>query len=457
MKASRRVASIAAFLALVPLAAEGVSFQEERKLGRQFDLAARQQLPLIKDPEVVGYVDAIGQNIVRKLDDSFFDYQFLVVRDPNVNAFAVPGGYIYVHSGLITRAGSADEIAAVLGHEVAHVHAHHLARQQEATRLMNYASLLGVLLSIVQPAVGALATAANASAQLKYSREFEQEADYLGVRYLRSTPYDSRAMLDFFKKLAEDTRSQPEFVPPYLLSHPMTDERLNHLEAVLRTQQWVARERPPAPIDLRRAQVYAHVRTERPAEVLGLYRKAMDEAPGNPVAVYLYGLACLETGQIDAAKKSLTQAREGGVVEADRELGRLALRQRQLETARDLLQETVARDPRDAGAYDDLASTLEALGDAKGAMAAYRRALEIAPGLESAHDGLGLLAGRAGDKAEGYYQIATAARLGGDYQKSILQYSKAADLLPPGEQREESVEWVKELSQFARIPPPRKE
>jgi predicted Zn-dependent protease len=456
MTASRRALLGAAFLVLFSTAAPGVSFQEERQLGLRFDLAARQQLPLINDPEVVGYVDAIGQRIVAGLDGSFFDYQFLVVRDPNVNAFAVPGGYIYVHSGLITDADSADEIAAVLGHEVAHVHAHHLARQQEATRFMNYASLLGVLLSVIQPAVGALATAASASATLQYRREFEQEADYLGVRYLRSTPYDARAMLDFFKKLGEEARAQPNDAPPYLLSHPLTDERLNHLEAVLRTQQWAPRERPVAALGLRRAQVFARVRTQRPADVLQFYRKALDEAPGDAKARFLFGLACLETGQLEAAKTALGEARDAGVVEAERELGRLALRQRQPEAARDLLRRAAERDPKDAGAYAELAGALEALGDTKGAMAAYRHAVEAAPGLESARYGLGVLAGRAGDQAEGYYQVATAARLGGDYEKAVVQYSKAAELLPAGDPRvEEAGSWVKELSEFAHISPPK--
>lgn len=452
---SRRALCILAVALVLPSSARAVSFQQERALGRQFDLAARQQLPLINDPEVVGFVDAIGQRIVSSLDGSFYDYQFLVVRDPNVNAFAVPGGYVYVHSGLITRAGSADEIAAVLGHEVAHVHAHHLARQEEATRLMNYASLLGVLLSIVQPAAGALATAASASATLKYRREFEQEADYLGVRYLRSTPYDPRAMLDFFKKLGEDTRTQPDLVPPYLLSHPLTDERLNHLEAVLRTQQWAPRERPAAALDLRRAQVFARVRSERPADVLAFYRKVLDDAPDDPQARYLFGLACLETGQLETAKTTLNEAKASGVVDAERELGRLALRQRQAETARDLLRRAVERNPKDAGAHAELARALESLGDTKGAMAAYRRALDAAPGLASAHHGLGVLVGRAGDQGEGYYEVATAARLGGDYEKAVLSYAKAADLLPAGDPRvEEARVWVEELSEFAHIRPP---
>src|SRR5262245_47683624 len=164
--------------------AHAVSYQGERELGQRFDLAARQQAPLINDPEVVGYVAGIGNKIAGALDGSFFDYQFAVVRDPRINAFAVPGGYVYVHSGLLAQARNDDEVAAVLGHEIAHVHGRHIVRQQEQTQLLNYASLLGMLLGVVQPAVGAAAAAASAAATLQYRREFEQEADYNGARYM---------------------------------------------------------------------------------------------------------------------------------------------------------------------------------------------------------------------------------------------------------------------------------
>ncbi len=445
----------ALLLVLAAPRAAATSFQQERELGQQFDLAARRQLPLITDPEVVGYVAAIGQKIAAGLEESFFDYHFAVVRNASVNAFAVPGGYVYVHSGLLTRAASDDEVAAVLGHEVAHVHAHHLVRQQESTRLLSYASLLGMLLAVVQPAAGALVTAANQAMALKYNREFEQEADYMGARYLSRTGYDPRAMLDFFKELSDEARTQPTFVPPYLLSHPLTDERLNHLEAVLRTQQWKPRPRPPASPALRVAQLLSRARSEPPAEVLARYRNELERDPGDAAARYLYGLACLETGQFEAAKTALTVARDAGVVAAERDLGRVALRQRAPGTARDLLQKAVEREPNDAGAYLELGKALKASGDGPAAMAAYRRAFDLAPYLEAAHYSYGILAGRAGDQGGGFYHLATAARLGGDYEQALNQYARAASDLPAGDPRtEEARGWVTALSAFLRTDAP---
>ena len=308
-------AAVGALAALVLLAsgAAAVSYEGERGLGQQFDLAVRQQAPLVDDPDVVAYVDGIGKRVTATLDESFFDYQFAVIRDPRINAFAVPGGYVYIHSGLIAALHNDDELAAVLGHEIAHVHAHHIVRQQEKSEVLNYTSMLGMLLSVVQPAVGSLATAASQAAKLQYTREFEQEADYLGARYMQAAGYDSRAMLDFFKLLGDQQRLSPSAAPPYLQTHPMSDERLDRLEAVLKTHQWTARQRPPSTMALQRVQALVRAVSEPPSDVLTAYRRQRDAAPDNPNAQYLYGIVALETGQLDDAQTALAAAEAGKV------------------------------------------------------------------------------------------------------------------------------------------------
>jgi len=448
----KRVAFIALAVALAVGQAAAVSYQGERDLGRQFDLTVRQRVPMVEDPEVTGYVNEVGRKIVAKLDDSYFDYQFAVVRDGRVNAFAVPGGYVYVNSGLLASVKNEDELAAVLGHEVAHVHAHHAVRQQEATQALNYAALLGVLLSVVQPAAGALASAASSAVTLQYQRQFEQEADYLGARYLQSAGYDPRAMLDFFKQLSDTTRVASVGAPPYLQSHPVTDERLNHLEAVLKTQQWAPRDRHPPGFALQRAQALARVRTDPPADVVKAYRRVVDQDPGDAMAQYLLGVVSLETGQLDAAAEALGVARAGGIEAADRELGMLALRQRDAHKARELLERYLTVLPNDAGAHVELARTEEALGDTPAAVHEYQRALALAPQLEAAHHGLGLLLGRAGKEGDGFYHLATAARLDGDYSTALNQYSRAAPLLPATDARaDESRQWMAALSDYLHV------
>jgi len=422
-----------------------VSIEEEKELGREFALEAGAALPLLRDPDIVAYVASTGHRIVGALGPSPFEYQFAVLKAPQINAFAVPGGYVYVHSGLLTRVANDEELAGVLGHEIAHVHAHHLARQREATQLMNYATLLGIFASIANPALGAAALGASAAVQLKYSREFEQEADYLGARYMRDAGFDPRGMLDFFQKLWEEQRTTPTFLPPYLLSHPLTDERLTRLEAVLRTAQWERVSRPPASLSLHRAQLVTRARTQPPNEVVASYRRLLAEHPEDPQAHYLLGFALLETGSYEQARLELEQARQQGWMEGERELGRALLRLRRPQEARAALARAAEQNPADALAQAELGKALELLGETDAALQAYRRAVQEAPDFDEAHYQLGMLAGRTGQEGIGIYHLAVAYQLRGDYPQAVRQYEKALPLLPSGPERERAQENLERL------------
>ena len=440
---------IAACALVWPRPVAAISDAEERELGKKFALEARAKLPLIDDVEVNSYVERIGQKIVKALGDQPFKYEFFVVRDPRINAFAVPGGYIYVHGGLLTRVSNDDELAGVLGHEIGHVNAHHLARQKEATQLMNYATLLGVLLSAVQPAIGAGAMAASAAAQLKYSREFEQEADYLGARYMRQAGYDARGMLDFFKKMLDEQRSTPTFAPPYLLSHPLTEARLTNLEAVLRTHQWDRGPRRPINLELERVQLLTRMASEPAADVVAWYRRQAEDTPADARVRYLLGLAYLQSGAFDSARESFESSRQMGFAYVDRELGRTYLRLRELDKARERLSRATEVDPEDPLGHEELAKVLEPLNDSDGAIREYERALQLAPSLEEAHYGLGMLAGRGGQQGEGFYHLAMAFKLRGELDKALSQLQKAEPLLPPGSTRAQEVHSeIAELSDY---------
>ncbi len=453
MRDTRTVKVLATLLACglvwVHSAGAAVSNTEEKELGRKFSLEARAKLPLLDDVEVNSYVNRVGQKIVAALRDQPFKYQFIVVRDPRINAFAVPGGYVYVNAGLVTRVSNDDELAGVLGHEIGHVNGHHLARQQEATQLLNYAALLGALLSAVQPAVGAGAMAASIAAQLKYQREFEQEADYLGAGYVKQAGYDPRGMLDFFKKMLDEQRLTPTFAPPYLLSHPLTDARLTNLEAVLRTHQWDSGPRQPPSLELERVQLLTRAAMEPTNDVLAVYRRQAEARPNDGHARYLLGLAYFEAGAFDYARQSFEAARQLGFRDVDRELGRTFLRLRQLDQARELLSRTTETNPDDPVDHEELAKVYEALGDTAGAMREYERALQLAPMLEEAHYGLGMLAGRAGRQGDGFYHLGKVFELRGELDKALSQFEKAEPLLKPGSDRAQEVQAeITELRDF---------
>jgi len=428
-----RPATVILLLALAwARAGSAVSNTEEQQLGRQFALAARAQLPLIDDIEVNRYVDRVGQKIVARLGEQPFTYQFAVVRDPRINAFAVPGGYIYVYAGLLIAAHNDDEVAGVLGHEIAHVNGHHLVRQQEATKPLDYLALLGLLGSIIHPAIGAGAMAVSAANHLQYSRDFEQEADYVGARYMQQAGYDPRGMLDFFKKMLDAQRATPSSAPPYLLSHPLTDTRLTNLEAVLRTNQWDSGPRQPTSLELDRVQLLTRARSQPAADVVAFYRRNVDAQPQDARARYMLGLAFLETGAFDNARDTLEAAQTLGCAAVDRDLGRAYLRLRHLDKAREILRRATEATPDDPLGHLELAKTYDALNDSAAALREYERAFQLAPTLEEAHYGFAILAGRAGREGEGFYHLGVAFKLRGEFDKAVSQFEKAEPLLPAG-------------------------
>jgi len=410
--------------------------ESESDLGRRFAFEAGAEIPLVRDPVVVGYVERIGGRIVAGLGAQPFDYHFFVIRDARVNAFAVPGGYVYVHSGLLALVANDDELAGVLGHEIAHVHAHHLLRQQEATKWLNYAQLIGLLASFVQPAVGAAAMGASATVQLKYKREYEQEADYLGARYVQAAGFAPRGMLDFFQKLASQERYGPGAAPPYLLTHPLTEERLTRLEAVLHTSQWEASPRRQVSSELRRVRLAAQLQGGT-LDALDHYQKQVALFPNDAESRYALGAVLLESGSYAAALETLEQARSLGAPGVDREIGRAYLRLRQPDKARELLARAVEIAPADAVAQFEYGRVLEELGDSEGARSAYERAVAAYADLADAQWQLGLLDGRAGRAGEGYCHLGKAYLLRGEYPQALRQFEKAEAQLPAGEQKTE--------------------
>ena len=184
--------------------------QDERDIGAQFDEEIRKHVVLIDDPVVAGFVNEIGQQLVAGLDRQPFVYRFRVVRDPALNAFAVPGGYIYLHSGTVLAAGSVDELAGVIGHEIGHVKARHFARMQARTKIPDLLTNLAGMAAAVatgEPGVLVATQAANVAMQLRFTREFETEADQLSVVYTTRAGYEPAAITRFFDEvlvMAED-------------------------------------------------------------------------------------------------------------------------------------------------------------------------------------------------------------------------------------------------------------
>jgi beta-barrel assembly-enhancing protease len=212
-----------------------LSPQMERRIGESIMRDIRRDPTYIDDPEVAEYLATVGARLTQETAGARHDFEFFAMRDASINAFALPGGFVGVHSGLLTASDTESELASVLGHEIAHVTQRHIARmigqQQQMQMPMLAALAAAILLGRSRPdlAIGAT-TAAQAGAaqtQLNYSRDFEREADRVGLQALGSAGFDPSAMALFFEKMQRAARIGDDgTVPGYLRTHPMTGERI---------------------------------------------------------------------------------------------------------------------------------------------------------------------------------------------------------------------------------------
>ncbi len=207
--------------------------QQERVLGRKFMREARRHLRILDDPLLNEYLNSLGARLVSNSDDAGKTFTFFLVDDPTVNAFAVPGGFIGVDSGLVLLTRSESELAAVLSHEISHITQHHMARSIADARRMALptaaALLAAILLATQSPEAGSAAIAASQAGALQHRIDFtrtdEEEADRIGIGILARSGYDPYAMADFFERMAQATRYQGT-LPPFLRDHPVTTERI---------------------------------------------------------------------------------------------------------------------------------------------------------------------------------------------------------------------------------------
>src|SRR6478735_10068001 len=215
-----------------------LSPQLERQLGENIMREIRADRTYSDDAEVTDYLNTLGYRLVAASADSRQEFTFFLIMDPQVNAFALPGGFVGINSGLMLTAQSESELAGVVSHEVAHVTQRHMARmlaQQKQASIVSLAALAVAVLAarsspdMAQAAIAA-AGASSVQSQLNYTRDHEREADRVGFQVLEKAGFDAHAMALFFERMQRATRFYETNAPAYLRTHPMTYERIADMQ-----------------------------------------------------------------------------------------------------------------------------------------------------------------------------------------------------------------------------------
>jgi predicted Zn-dependent protease len=229
--------TVAGLALAVSLAGCGVSQQQEVQMGQSYAQQINAQLPIVQDAELNRYINVLGDSIAKLTARGDLDWHFYIVDSPEVNAFAVPGGFVYINRGLIERSDRLDELAGAMGHEIGHVVKRHSVKQMEQQQKANIGVTLAcVLTSICQSQAAQAAINVGAGAVFaSFSRKDEEEADQEGIKNVVRAGISPEGFPSLFQKLLDERKRAPDAVSSWFATHPTEESRIAATQATINT------------------------------------------------------------------------------------------------------------------------------------------------------------------------------------------------------------------------------
>jgi len=292
-----------------------ISLEDEETIGRRIFLQVKRQGILLQDDFANKYIDSLGHYLIRPLKTKPFPFHFSIINKNIINAFASPGGYIYIYAGLINNTDNVDELAAVICHEIGHVSARHIAHKIEYSRKLGYLSLIALLAGVLVGGVAssiatATSMAGSAQLQINHTREEERQADELGFHYLSESGFNPVAMYDILKKITDMSLYALDKIPPFLLDHPSGPERLSNIQSMLSSYRPI----PPTKevlyfrkeFPIFKTIVYA--KSEDPDVAKKYYEDILKDDPESPLANFGMGIVYMRISEYRKAIEYLKKA-----------------------------------------------------------------------------------------------------------------------------------------------------
>jgi predicted Zn-dependent protease len=431
-----------------------ISPAQERKLGEDAMRQARRSLDFMDDPEVTAYVQSLGEKLVAHSDEPQLDFRFYAINNPIINAFAIPGGFICVHTGLILATQNEAELASVLAHEISHITQRHIPRMIAESQHTTLPAMAAVLAGILLASSGhqggealvALTGATVAQKELVFSREYEEEADRIGERTLARSGFDPRAMPAFFERMQNLNRVNETNLPEYLRDHPVTTNRiadsLNRADEYLK--QYKVRQ---APDTMEYLLVYAKIRALAPGDpeeiVRGFkYNLAQGKYRNVDAERYGYALALLRARQLTTARaeaQKLIEKRANQpsyrVLQAEIEMAAGNYKQ-----ALAIYAAAYAQTPSNAALMRDYAGALLKTDNYRQAKDLLQTALQHQPGDPGLYQMLAQAAGGIGSSYESHRALAEHYYLSGNPNAAIEQLQIAGRYVGNNFYQQSSVE-----------------
>lgn len=417
----------------VPARADLFEFtlSDEMKYGRQFEVLVKSMMPLVEDPEVKNYVQGIVDKIVATLPPQPYKFQTSVILHPSLNAFATPGGFVFVHTGLIQSLEHESHLAGVLSHEIAHVTQRHIAGRIQRGQFVSIASMATAILGGIAGGGGDAsqaavmgASAAGTAAMLNYSRADESDADQFGLQYLIAAGYNPRGMGGAFEKIQEMSRGRGSNFPEYLSTHPDITSRLTILNSRLQSMSPDILKRPESDDRFLRVQTLIWARFGDGQHAAQIFAS---RDPKNPVTQLGKGILAARLNRVADAEAAFAEAVR--LAPDDplilREAGAFHYSKGDIRIAKEQLERGLQLDPDDYMGRFFYARLLDDQGDSAAAQDNYRTVLRFVPEDAEVHTYYGRSLGNSRKLFQGYLHLAYASMYSNDERRASSWMDKA--------------------------------
>ncbi|MDD5167522.1 MAG: M48 family metalloprotease [Syntrophales bacterium] len=436
------------------------TLEDEKKVGKEIYDKLEKGGALLHNEQIANYIDNIGNRILAHSNRLPLDYHFSVVKSSAINAFATPGGYIYVNLGLINVAEDESELASVMAHEIGHANARHVAEIIEKSSKVSWGTLAAVIAGALlgrgtdlSAALIGFSTAAATTMNLKYSRDHEEEADRLGMTYLVASGYDPQSSVNFMKIMRRyDFYSSN--IPSYFLTHPGTDDRIRYIDALIQTNY---NEKGKLSIigNFKRIQVMSILFSTRSTENdLKLFNERVKKNPDN--VDDLYGLAVTED-RLGKMEDALTHYQQALAITPDdpdilRDTGITAFKMGKAADALNYLTKAVYYNDSDPETLVYLGKTYEAQGDLGNAVATLKKLDGKKIEDDEFYYTMAMIYGKANYKLEFHYNFGLFFKKKKKVESALFHFRAALPYASPGSTKVYDIENEIKILQKAPAP-----
>lgn len=450
----RAVVVCLAGILLCPPTAVSLTITEEKELGQEFFRQARQSYRFIDDPFINHYINRLGNKLVKAVPNPLFDYTFFVIQEDTYNAFAAPGGYIFVNSGLIAAMETEDELAGILAHEIAHVNCRHISEKLEKNKKISIATLAGIAASIFLGAATGIpgsaiaigSAAAGQSAMLAYSREDERQADQLGLTYLYQAGYSPKGLLVVLKKIKAKEWYDSNDVPTYLTTHPAVNERITYLGTLMASTEpdnnsTAQSRQPTGDFAVVLTKIIAEYSDETMAEKK--FAARLEANPNDSLAQYGYGLVLARKARYTEAITHFQAALSQDAFNPNvlKDLGQAYCLAGQYENALRILKNIPPNDP-DNDFYDPvhqfyLAKTVGAMGKTVECIDLLNELIQKRPDFTPALYQLGKTYGEQGQMEDAHFYLGLYYKDRHEHENALFHLQKARELATDSKRKQD--------------------